>query len=74
MGTSVSPCPQRAQLGALLAPRAEHVDVRLQRNMSNNRGRGRGAAGGRAGLAGGLGAPKPGGGGGDARAETLHGT
>ena len=87
MGTSVSPCPQRAQLGALLAPRAERVHVRFYRlNISNSRllclrglrcfrgfqGFGRGDAGERAGLAGGLGAPKPGGGEGDAHAETLH--
>jgi hypothetical protein len=67
MGTSVSPCPQCAQLGALLAPRAERVDVRIhRRSISNSRGRGRGDAGERAGLADGLGldglgAPKPGG-------------
>jgi len=70
--------PQLAQLGALLAPRAERVDVchvRLHRlNIINSRERGHGDEGReRAGLADGLGAPKPGWGEGDARTETLHG-
>jgi hypothetical protein len=77
-GNECKPCPQRAQLGALLATLAERVDVRLHRHsigigIGNSRGCGRGDTGERAGLAGGLGAPKPGGGEGDARTETLHG-
>jgi hypothetical protein len=74
-GNECKPCPHCAQLGALLAPRAKRVDVRLHRlGIRNSRGRGRGDEGERAGLADGLGAPKPGGGEGDARTETLHGT
>jgi len=73
-GNECKPCPKCAQLGALLAPRAERVHVRLNRlSIGNRRGRGRGDEGERAGLADGLGASKPRGGEGDARTETLHG-